>query len=206
VFIALIPWLSFEMLAVLGTICFVGVRDDLRPLMPLAKALLLLVPCLAAGWIFGEIWIALACWVSANAFNMLDHADGTAGSTCIGSLVVAGGEVGMCGAGASLGFFAYNWPPARVFLGDGGSLMLGALLPLAWYPHGILPTLAGLSVPLIDSAFVVTSRLMRGQAPWIGGTDHTGHRLLRAGVPPRWLPVIYGGAAGSIALMGKTYL
>ena len=44
--------------------------------------------------------------------------------------------------------------------------MLGALLLLAWYPHGLLPTLAGLSVPLIDATFVIVCRLRKHQAPW----------------------------------------
>jgi UDP-GlcNAc:undecaprenyl-phosphate GlcNAc-1-phosphate transferase len=137
---------------------------------------------------------------------MLDHADTTASSASIASLLVAGGDVGMVGAGASLGFIVHNWPPARVFLGDGGSLMLGALVVLAWHPYGVLATIAGLAVPLIDALVVVSSRLGRGRAPWQGGTDHTGHRLLEAGVHPRWLPLIYGGTAGSIALAGRAYL
>jgi UDP-GlcNAc:undecaprenyl-phosphate/decaprenyl-phosphate GlcNAc-1-phosphate transferase len=204
--LALTPWIEWYLSLGLAAFCAIGVRDDLRPLLPLAKALLLLVPCVGVAWLFGEPWIALACWVAANAFNMLDHADGTASATCIGSLVVAGDELGWIGAAACLGFLVFNWPPARVFLGDSGSLMLGAFLTLAWYPHGILAMLAGLAVPLIDALFVVISRLKAGRPPWQGGTDHTAHHLLRAGVHPRWLPLIYGGTAAAVALAGKTYL
>lgn len=203
---ALFPWIESTQLIVLAAFCAIGVWDDYRPIRPLTKAGLLTIPCAVAGWMLGELWIVLAFWASATAFNMLDHADGTAGSTGIGSLLVAGGVLGMSGAGVCLGFLAHNWPPARAFLGDGGSLMLGALLLLAWYPHGLLPTLAGLSVPLIDATFVIACRLRKRRAPWLGGTDHTGHALLRAGIHPRWVPVLYGGVAGSLALLGKTYL
>jgi UDP-GlcNAc:undecaprenyl-phosphate GlcNAc-1-phosphate transferase len=204
--LAVAPWIDWRIAIALALFCVIGVRDDLQPLAPLTKGLLLLLPCAVLGVLLGELSIALVAWLSANAFNMLDHADTTATSTSAASLLVAQDDLGLAGAGASLGFLVHNWPPARVFLGDGGSLMLGALLAAAWYPHGALATLAGLAVPLLDSLFVVASRLKRGIAPWHGGTDHTGHRLLAAGVDPRWLPMIYAGTAGSVALAGKLYL
>ena len=201
----LLPWIEGTLSIVLAAFCAIGVWDDYRPMRPLTKAAFLAVPCAVAGWMLAELWIVLALWVSANAFNMLDHADGTAASAGVGSLIVADGALGMSGAGVCLGFLAHNWPPARVFLGDGGSLMLGALLLLAWYPHGLIPTLAGLSVPLIDATFVIVCRLRKHQVPWLGGTDHTGHALLRAGIHPRWIPVVYGVSAASFALLAKAY-
>ena len=119
---------------------------------------------------------------------------------------MAGGVSGMSGAGACAGFLIYNWPPARAFLGDGGSLMLGTLLVLSWYPHGRLAMIAGLAVPLIDAGFVVLRRVRSGRPPWLGGTDHTGHVLLRAGVRPSWLPVFYAGVAVAFAVLGRYYL
>jgi UDP-GlcNAc:undecaprenyl-phosphate GlcNAc-1-phosphate transferase len=196
--LALVPWVERELLLVLAGFCAVGAVDDYRPLRAFAKAALLLVPCAGAAWVTGEIWIGLACWLSANAMNMLDHADGTAASACAGSLLVAGGPLGIAGAGASLGFLPQNWPPARVFLGDSGSLMLGALLALAW-SSAPAAWLAGSAVPLLDAAFVVTRRIRRGQLPWVGGTDHSGHELLRRGMHPAWLPMLYGSTAALCA-------
>ena len=203
--LALSPWLEHAVLGVLAVFCAIGVWDDYRRMSPLTKAAWLIPPCALVGWLLAEPWVAAACWVSTNALNMLDHADGTAGSASAGSLFAAGEISGMTGAGACLGFLAHNWAPARAFLGDGGSLMLGALLVVVWHPHGVVPLLAGLAVPLLDAAFVVARRLARRQPPWQGGTDHTGHVLLRAGLPPKWLPVLYGAAAGSIAALGRLH-
>lgn len=193
--IALIPWVELEMLLVLTAFCAVGALDDLRPLGVAGKAVLLLVPSVAAAWLTRDPWVAPACWITANSVNMLDHADGAAASACAGSLLVAGGSLGLAGAGASAGFLTQNWPPARVFLGDGGSLMLGALLVLAWREHGPVAWLIGSAVPLLDSAFVVFRRLRNGCKPWVGGTDHSGHELLRQGLHPGALPLLYAAAA-----------
>ena len=76
----------------------------------------LAVPCAVAGWMLAELWIVLALWVSANAFNMLDHADGTAASAGVGSLIVADGALGMSGAGVCLGFLAQTGPRRALFL------------------------------------------------------------------------------------------
>jgi UDP-GlcNAc:undecaprenyl-phosphate GlcNAc-1-phosphate transferase len=193
--LAVMPWLQLDFLLVLTAFCAVGALDDVRPLGVGAKAMLLLVPSVAAAWLTGEPWVAAACWITANSVNMLDHADGAAASACAGSLLLASGSLGLAGAGASAGFLTQNWPPARVFLGDGGSLMLGALLVLAWSDEGLVAWLFGSAVPLLDSAFVVLRRLRNGHKPWIGGTDHSGHELLRRGVRPGALPLLYGSTA-----------
>lgn len=88
-------------------------------------------------------------------------------------------------AGALAGFLVFNLPPARIFLGDAGSLLLGGLLSAgAWvFASGsgrlsdwlALPLI--LAYPLFDITFVTLTRLARRQAPWIGGRDHTTHRL-----------------------------
>jgi UDP-GlcNAc:undecaprenyl-phosphate GlcNAc-1-phosphate transferase len=193
--VALMPWIDLDVLLVLTAFCAVGALDDLRPLGVAGKAVLLLVPSATAAWFTGEPWVAAACWITAISVNMLDHADGAAASACAGSLLVAGGSIGLAGAGASAGFLTQNWPPARVFLGDGGSLMLGALLVLAWRDQGLVAWLIGSAVPLLDSAFVVVRRLRSRRKPWIGGTDHLGHELLRRGLPPGALPLLYASTA-----------
>lgn len=174
-------------LAVLGGFCAVGVLDDVAPLTAGRKALLLLVPCAAAAWVIGEPWVLVACWIASNAMNLLDYADGLASSVAGCSLLAAGGTVGWAGAGACAGFLLHNLPPAKAFLGDGGSLMLGAALVMAWLPQGGPLMAAGVLIPVADAGFVIARRVLRGDRPWRGGIDHLGHTLLRAGLPQRAL-------------------
>ena len=86
-------------------------------------------------------------------------------------------------------------------MGDGGSLMIGTALVLFAAKAGPGHVVLCLLVPLLDTTLVVLSRLRARQKPWIGGTDHSGHRLLRLGVPPRFLPLIYFAAAAVFLLL-----
>ena len=200
--IGVAPWIDAELTAVLAGFCLIGVIDDIRHLEASTKAFLLLIPSGLAGYITGEAWVTLACWMAANSVNLLDHADGLAGSAAGASLLVAGGPLGFAGAGVCAGFLLHNFPPARAFLGDGGSYTLGGLVVLAWYDHGVFPVLLGLAIPLVDTMVVILRRSIERRPPWQGGTDHTGHMLLRSGLPPKALPLIYGGLAGAIGLIG----
>lgn len=191
--VALLPWLSMSDVAILSGFCAVGCLDDLRPLPAKTKALLLLLPSVAAAWVTGALWLAPGLWLMANALNFLDHADGLAGATAAAALLATGTPAGLAGGGAALAFLAYNAPPARAFLGDGGSLLLGAAMMLLWQPAGLGSTLAWCALPLADAVAVTLRRLYQGRAPWIGGVDHSGHALLRAGVPPWLLPPLYAG-------------
>lgn len=197
------PFLEIGVVLAMALFCLVGLIDDKFSLTPLMKAMILWVPCGVSAWLLENIWIAPACWIAANAVNMLDHADGVAAGTCMGSFLVAGGGTGFVGTGVCVGFLVHNYPPARVFLGDSGSLMLGALLVFAWMSSGPFLMIAGLAVPLADAAFVVLRRLSSGGLPWIGGTDHSGHVLLRMGVSPELLPILYFGVGAAFALSAK---
>jgi len=88
--------------------------------------------------------------------------------------------------GAAAGFLVYNAPPARIFMGDCGSLVLGyvlAVLGLAVQegaaPVPALVPILIVAVPLFDTTFVSLTRTWRGQSVTNGGTDHTMHRLTR---------------------------
>nr|WP_292154183.1 hypothetical protein [Mesorhizobium sp.] len=59
---------------------------------------------------------------------MLDQADGLAGGTAAAAFFGLGGDIGMAGAGACIGFLCFNYPPARVFMGGSGSLLLGTAI------------------------------------------------------------------------------
>jgi UDP-GlcNAc:undecaprenyl-phosphate GlcNAc-1-phosphate transferase len=170
---------------------------------------------------------AIAIPVTANATNLVDNSDGLAGSlsaetalTIALTAMVAGmhgNEVGLAlvVAGACLGFLVHNRPPARVFMGDAGSLMLGFALASAGllliHDAQIHPsanaTAAALAVPLAafvqfgDVAMVSVTRLRRGVSPFTGGTDHTAHRLRRAGLNPWGMLGVVALASGVCGLL-----
>ncbi|MGH7741950.1 MAG: MraY family glycosyltransferase [Candidatus Eiseniibacteriota bacterium] len=146
-----------------------------------------------------EVFITLVALVSLmNAVNFLDNMNGMVGG--LAAVLLAGfaftswerGAVGVAAAqlalaGACLGFLRYNFPAARMFLGDAGSLFLGYSLgasavlafraaPAGW---GRLGPLLMLSYPAFDMIFVVVSRLREGRKVYEGGKDHTNHRLSR---------------------------
>ena len=93
---------------------------------------------------------------------------------------------------ALLGFFPYNFKPARCFLGDNGSLFLGYIMSvitlLCRYNGGasskitpLIPILM-FGVPIYDTVSVIVVRLFRGMAPWKGDRNHFAHRLVKLGM------------------------
>jgi UDP-GlcNAc:undecaprenyl-phosphate GlcNAc-1-phosphate transferase len=104
------------------------------------------------------------------------------------------GSFALAVAGASLGFLRHNFPPARIFLGDAGSLMLGFLLAAIGLKldlvgedgliRSAVPLLI-LGVPIFDMVLVILDRL-RGKRPvYRGGIDHSSHRLADLGLSGR---------------------
>jgi UDP-N-acetylmuramyl pentapeptide phosphotransferase/UDP-N-acetylglucosamine-1-phosphate transferase len=150
---------------------------------------------------------------SANAFNMIDNSDGlAAGAGALSALglaaatgVPAARAAALLVAAALAGFWLWNRPPARLYLGDLGTLALGALLGAAFWaalpagggpaagPGGLtVGRLAGLGLIagylVCDPLYTLARRLWRRRAPWRGGTDHLAHDLARrAG---GWLPAL----------------
>lgn len=130
-----------------------------------------------------------------NAMNLLDGLDWLAGGTALigfASLALAflpasdPALMTLCvvGAGGTLGFLVYNRPPASVFMGDGGSTLLGFLLAMASIsgvdamPSGglvVLPVVA-LGLPLLDTLTQMARRLSEGQSPFLPDRDHLHHR------------------------------
>lgn len=202
-YLALLPWLDEAGMLVLGGFCLIGCIDDIRHLPPGVKAVALLIPAGAAAGLTGQPWLAPALWCAANALNLLDHADGIAGAGATVSLAAAGSQAGLAGAGGCLGFLLFNFPPARCFMGDGGSLLLGAAGIWVWAPSGPGPALAWSLLPLTEAVVVCLCRLAAGRRPWVGGTDHSAHALLRRGVPARLLPGLYAAAAAGLGMAGE---
>ncbi len=137
-----------------------------------------------------------------NAINLLDNMDGLAGGIAFITAIFLSylfwrGDsqsllmISLALAGSVLGFLVYNFPPASIFMGDSGSLFLGftlAVLAIARQPQASnvfaimgVPTLLFL-LPILDTALVMITRLLRGQSPTQGGRDHTSHRLIAFGL------------------------
>ncbi len=147
------------------------------------------------------VWIVLVI----NAFNFLDNMDGAAaGIAVIASSVLftaaaISGQVFVGGLalvfiGALLGFLLFNFPPAKIFMGDAGSLVVGFLIALLtlrttyyhqaqsgqWYPV-LLPVIV-MAVPLYDFISVTLLRISQGKSPLVGDTQHFSHRLKKHGL------------------------
>jgi UDP-GlcNAc:undecaprenyl-phosphate GlcNAc-1-phosphate transferase len=202
----------------------VGLVDDRWNLHPLVK-LAFQVAGGAGMWLadlravlFGVDGLDLALtvlWVVGvtNAVNMLDNMDGLiAGTSVVGAATffliaaqqqqVPAAAFSLAIAGSSLGFLPYNLPPARVFLGDAGSLFLGFLLAGLGLELGLLgggglvlsaiPLLV-LGVPLLDATLAVAGRCMDGRPIYIGGLDHSSHRLVALGLTVRQVMLLTYG-------------
>ena len=134
-----------------------------------------------------------------NAFNLMDNLDGAAatvaGASAAGIALLAAYEgpevvtaLGVAVCGACAGFLHFNLTrPARIFMGDGGSMLLGflvaALAMAVWRLNGMagtafLPAILLVGVPIFDMTMVIVSRLRRGAPVYNGDRDHTTHRLL----------------------------
>ncbi|MHC4337368.1 MAG: MraY family glycosyltransferase [Planctomycetota bacterium] len=195
-----------------------GLWDDLKHLSPFTKlAVQFAVAIIAAA--FGDVRVELfigskiatsllsAVWIVLiiNAFNFLDNMDGlTAGIAVIASCIlftaaVISGQVFVGGLaivfiGTLMGFLVFNFPPAKIFAGDAGSLVIGffvALLTLrTTYYHEaqpgplypvFLPVLV-MAVPLYDFVSVTLLRIIQGKSPFVGDTQHFSHRLKKRGL------------------------
>ena len=157
----------------------------------------------------------------SNAFNLVDGADGLAGgvavvallSTAVAAIIVGDRTVLWCSLallGAMLGFLQFNRPPARIFLGDSGSLVVGFLLAVltvkgASRPDGSVYALApifALSYPLLDTGISMMRRWLRGDPLSRGDGRHIHHQLQKLGVGPRQSVLLICGLSAVIAALG----
>ena len=206
-----------------------GLVDDLVQLRPstklvgqLAAASVLLMSGIGV-WLTGyyvvDVMVSLFWFIGiTNALNLLDNMDGLAGgvgaiaASFMGVNFLLAGDVELAGvafafAGALVGFLVHNYPPARIFMGDSGSLFTGLVLAgLALSPAPglsrslfavvIVPAIV-LAVPILDTTFVTVTRLLEGRPVSKGGKDHTSHGLVALGISEErvvWL--VWGLAAG----------
>lgn len=194
-----------------------GVVDDVRSLSPMFKLVVQIAVALmlSAGFdvraaeLLGPVpsVIITTLWIVAltNALNFMDNVDGlAAGVAAITAVVLAiagfvAGQVFvpcllLLVAGAALGFVIFNFPQASIFMGDGGSLVIGYMLAVCTIlttfvynhgqqsPFGLFAPLVVFAIPLYDMVSVLVRRQRAGVPPWRGDRGHFSHRLMRTGL------------------------
>jgi UDP-GlcNAc:undecaprenyl-phosphate GlcNAc-1-phosphate transferase len=215
-------------------LCVVGIIDDRSHLGPVVRVLAEFTAAFALwradlGWLLWEgnlLDLALTTvWVIGlvNAFNLMDNLDGASctvgciSAAGVGLLAATQGEIGIASmsfalAGGCAGFLRFNLArPAKVFLGDGGSMPLGFLVAAGLTA---IPSTPGFGtaavfavVPLVglvvlDTSLVVFSRIRRGESVLTGGRDHLTHRLLDLMGTPQRVALALAGAQAALCLLG----
>ena len=224
-------------------IAVVGFMDDIRPLGALFRLAIqiavaamvvaflgplrvLELPGLASLELGPAAWPLSLLWVVGmmNAFNFMDGSDGMAatGAVVVSAFLVCLGFAGnspilvllasFVGA-ASAGFLVFNWPPARIFMGDVGSAFLGTFLAaLALLPGE--PTKGRIFVPLAmaawpyiyDPLLSVLRRLVGGHNPLVPHREFLFHRLVRSGWSHLSVALLYATLSLLGALAGRLLL
>jgi len=164
-------------------------------------------------WIIGII----------NAINLVDGLDGLAGGISIiaalGFAFVAGYQqnsleltLSFILAGATLGFLVYNLNPAKIFMGDAGSTLLGFTLAILSISSAnasneatslCIPVII-LAVPIFDTGVSILRRLLRGQGIFVADKDHLHHKLLERGFNQKNAVAIMDGLAVAAGVAGMT--
>lgn len=164
----------------------------------------LFIPNILVTGILSSIWIVLII----NAFNFLDNMDGlSAGIATIAAAILLSaawmnGQILIAGftivfIGTMLGFLVFNFPPACIFMGDAGSMVIGTVMAILtlkttyyrqsiggnWYE--VFMPLIVMAVPLYDFISVSLLRISQGKSPFVGDTQHFSHRLKRRGLSDR---------------------
>lgn len=155
---------------------------------------------------WGSVFISIFTYVVViNAFNLIDGVDGLAAGVgfiaacAFGTWFIFAGNYPYAAlafslAGALLGFLIFNFSPAKIFMGDSGSLVIGMFvcvlaIKMIEYPTGELDNfwvhvskpvfaIAALAYPLLDTLRVFTIRAVKGQSPFAADRNHVHHKLL----------------------------
>ena len=184
---------------------YVGLPGRIVTLAPVVSLLLTLV------WFVGL----------QNTINFLDGVDGlAAGVVAIvaatlllaainrnetGIVILAGALIGAC-----IGFLFFNWHPARIFMGDSGSNFLGftlAALSVLSVAKGtvvlaLVVPVAALAIPIVDTAWAIVRRRLRGKSIATPDTEHLHHRLLDFGLSPRETALVFYFGTAIFAAVG----
>lgn len=202
---------SRELLGILfagSIILIVGLFDDLKAMTPGIKFLfqiiatyILLKSGIKISLLFLPEWLNLVltfCWILAiiNAFNIIDIMDGLASSVAmISSLTIFVislytdnfiiSILSLSLAASFMAFLKFNWEPAKIYLGDAGSMFTGLVIGsfAIWGDYstynnlGFLSGLVILAVPIFDMVYVMILRILKRKSPFLGSPDHFALRL-----------------------------
>ncbi|MDP6041904.1 MAG: MraY family glycosyltransferase, partial [Candidatus Latescibacteria bacterium] len=182
----------------------VGFVDDLWPLVPARKFVLTVVVASVAVGLNIRIHVTDIIWVDAvitvlwmvwmcHAFNVFDMADGlSSGAGAIGALslwLMGAGDWMLGMAGALVGFLIHNFYPARIYMGDAGSLLFGFLLSATavfvandvggW--AGVVGPGIVLALPIFEAIFISAVRFAKGRPISRASRDHVAQRLVQWG-------------------------
>ena len=178
-------------------------------------------------FLISVLWVILII----NSINFIDNMDGLAvvvtGSICYQSIVLTYSlnqnkltDISVVLLFVILGFFIYNFPPAKLYLGDSGSLFIGFCLGFlsilfTWntnqsylLSYTLSPVLLFFTIPLLDFLVIMWHRISNGLSPTEGGTDHVSHRLLAKGFTEKqvlFLFFIYS-AFNFLLILGYVFL
>lgn len=165
-----------------------------------------LVQLLVFGWLIGMMYTT----------KLLDGLDGlVAGLTAIGSAMIfflASSQkfyqpdialIALLFSAANLGFLIFNFYPAKIFLGEGGSLMSGFILGFLAIAAGgkIATTLLVMGIAALDIIMVIARRLRRGQPFWQADAGHLHHRLLALGFSQRQVVLFFYCLASGFGIL-----
>lgn len=179
------------------------------------------VATLATPWYVLLVVVLAIGWLT-NLYNFMDGADGLAGSMTVTgfgayalaawladdiALTIVAGSI----IASNLAFLAYNHPPARIFMGDTGSIPLGFLagaIGVAGWGRGLWPVwfpLLAFSPFIVDASVTLLRRGLRGEKVWRAHREHAYQRLVRSGWSHRQLllaaiPLMVGAAGTAVAL------
>lgn len=177
---------------------------------------------------FGDVfcYIVTVVWLVSitNALNLIDGLDGLAAGVaaisalCIGYVAYIHGQyvptiAMMIIAGAALGFLPYNFHPAKIFMGDSGSELLGFAIAAfsilgtvksATIVVMIIPALV-LGLPIFDTVFAIIRRVIRRQPIGVGDKEHLHHRIMRAGFGQRRAVMLLYCISGIMGIVATLY-
>jgi UDP-GlcNAc:undecaprenyl-phosphate GlcNAc-1-phosphate transferase len=211
-----LPSLSAVLLLGASLLFLLGLLDDFQNIKPQSKLVgQIVAAALVTGLGYRLHWfesltldtLATLFWIVGitNAFNLIDNMDGL----CSGVGMVAAAslaalfygpsaeafQVSLIFAGALAGFLIYNSHPAKIFMGDCGSLVIGfsiGVLALSFSATSQTTRLGAITVPvlvllvpILDTSLVTIIRLLSGRKASTGGRDHTSHRLVLMGFSER---------------------
>ncbi len=233
---------ALAMLAGMAFLHLLGLIDDRRSLNPWLKlAVQLAVASVIVGMFnvrlltmlgTGPSIVLTVLWivVVTNAINFMDNMDGLAAGV---SAIAAGLFMAACIVneqwfiaatlalliGSLVAFLLFNFPPAKIFMGDGGSLVIGFLLailtvrttyydptrddsPLGGGVYGLFMPLVVLAIPLYDLCTVSFIRLKQRRSPLVGDQQHFSHRLVQRGLSQRGAVVVIWSATAVVGIGG----